>query len=146
MMAFVALVALNFGAVRAAFEFRNLYGLPQILLLLGALPMVNVLAVGLMRLYRRLGSYAFLLGFEVFGATALLTFVAADYFFTDDVFEPYLDLFYKPFVKTFGRGLSAGRATILASAMVLMLGLPQLIFALIGGSLFRRFGVGGRPD
>ena len=53
------------------------------LLILGALPMANVLAVGILIGQRRPGSRPFLLGFEAFGAMALALYVALASFFGD---------------------------------------------------------------
>jgi hypothetical protein len=69
-MVLVAIAALNFGAIRALWydlaTGRNSNRLE--VLGLGALPMANVLAVGLWINLGRRGSRPFLLGFEVFGA------------------------------------------------------------------------------
>ncbi len=58
-MVFVAIVALNFGMIRASFGFE-LYVAQS--LLLGALPMANVLAVGILIGQWHPGSRQFLLG------------------------------------------------------------------------------------
>ena len=52
-MVFVAIVALNFGAIRASFGFEPYVAQA---LLLGALPMANVLAGGILIGQRRPGS------------------------------------------------------------------------------------------
>jgi hypothetical protein len=72
-MLVVAIAALDFVAIRALFGFRSLMGE---LLILGALPMANVLAVGLASRQRRPGTRPFLLGFVPFGAMALALYVA----------------------------------------------------------------------
>ena len=64
-MVAVAIAALNLAVIRV------LLGSPVgELVVLGALPMANVLAVGLLIGLRRRGSRPFLLGFEAFGAMA----------------------------------------------------------------------------
>ena len=79
-MAFVAVAALDLGARRALNDLANRLlmlthsnRLPHMIhaLLMGALPMANVLVLALVIGHRRRGS-RFLLGFEVFGATALV--------------------------------------------------------------------------
>jgi hypothetical protein len=72
-MVVVAIAALNLVAIRALFGFRSLMGE---LLTVGALPMANVLAVGLLIGHWRPGNRPFLLGFVAFGAMALATYVA----------------------------------------------------------------------
>jgi hypothetical protein len=49
-------------------------------LLLGALPMANVLAVGILVGQQRPGSRQFLLGFEAFGAMAMVSYAALVWF------------------------------------------------------------------
>jgi len=72
-MVFIALAALDFRAIRAMPEI----GPPTSeLLVLGALPMANVLALGLLIGQRRPGSRPFLLGFEAFGVMASALYVA----------------------------------------------------------------------
>lgn len=67
-MAIIAIAALDIAVIRAI----PVIGAPKSeLLVLGALPMANVLAVGLLILRPRSGSRPFLLGFVGFGAMAL---------------------------------------------------------------------------
>ena len=73
MMVFVAVAALDFAAIRALVSSNSLVAG---LLLVGALPMANVLAVGLLVAQRWPRSRPFLLGFEVFGAMGLTLYVA----------------------------------------------------------------------
>jgi hypothetical protein len=75
-MAFVAVIALEFGAIRAlsVIQLRaNIEGSRHLSLMIGALalgavPMANVLAVGLLIGLWRRGTHPFLWGFETFGA------------------------------------------------------------------------------
>ena len=90
-MVFVAIAALDFGAIRAVFD-RN--SRTSYLLGIGALPMANVLVVGLLIGHRRRGSRRFLLGFEAFGAMALAVYVTVASLFTEDLVIPYLRLSY----------------------------------------------------
>jgi hypothetical protein len=135
-MVVVAIAALNLVAIRALLGFRSLMGE---LLILGALPMANVLAVSLIIGQRRPGNRPFLLGFVPFGAMALALYVAVGTAFPREivkscmipvndylvrVIEPHRPLLFIP-AQTF--------------AYVLILGLPQVVFALIGGLLSRKF-------
>jgi hypothetical protein len=135
-MVFVAIVALNLVAIRALLGFRSLMGE---LLILGALPMVNVLAVGLLIGQRRPRPRLFLLGFVPFGAMALALYVAVTTSFPREVViscltpvSGYLERMIGPH-----RPLLSIPAQTLA--YVLILGLPQVVLALIGGSLSRKF-------
>src|SRR3954454_2036881 len=70
-MVAIAIAALDFAAIRAFLDIPDVF-----LLVLGAVPMANVLAVGILIGQQRPGSRPFLLGFEAFGAMALVLFVA----------------------------------------------------------------------
>ena len=114
------------------------------LLVLGALPMANVLAVGILIGQRRPGSRPFLLGFEAFGAMALALFVAVL-----GEFLPWS--LWLNFLSRTSDPLHAGKFIGHEPAFrshpnrllrrVVMLGWPQVVFALIGGFLSRRFKV-----
>jgi hypothetical protein len=140
-MAFVALVALNSGAIRAAFGFEPYVAQA---LILGALPMANVLAVGILIGQRRPGNRPFLLGFEAFGAIALTLSVAVACFFPDAV-TLCLMVIEAILEGTIGRHHPFIFTPIEGFVAVVMLGLPQVAFALFGGSLSRRFRITRRP-
>ena len=133
-MVAVAIAALDFAAIRA------LPGSPSgELVLLGALPMANVLAVGLLIGLRHRGSRPFLLGFEAFGVMALAFYIALTGFSPHPGVISYLDLLLQPTSRTIGTGRPGVLIAIICSIAVVMLGLPQFTFALIGGFLSRRF-------
>jgi hypothetical protein len=69
----VAIAAINFAPIRAL----NDPGLGGVLVVVGALPVANVLVVGMLIARKRPGSRPFLLGFEVFGALALALYLVA---------------------------------------------------------------------
>jgi hypothetical protein len=128
-MAFVAFAALNFGAIRLLPGDETI-----VALIVGGLPMANVLAVGLLIGYRRRGSRPFLLGFEAIGATALALYIAVAIFFTMAL-EPVL-ISIDP-----GRPPTLARFLTRLCVAAALLGLPQLAFALVGGVVFRRFSI-----
>jgi hypothetical protein len=132
-MVFVALAALNFTVVRAALD-----GIISELLAVGAMPMATVLAIGLLIGYRRPGSRPFLLGFESFGALALAFYIALASCFDDEAVNPYLGLLLDPIAKAIGTRPVVW-IPIACSVGVVMLGLPQLAFALTGGFLSRKY-------
>ena len=139
-MVAVAIVALDFGAIRALLP-RHASALDDqrgVLLLLGALPMANVLAVGMLIGQRRPGSRPFLLGFEVFGAMALAFFIALASCFPREVVVPYFAPFVAPVEWFIGPGhpfyIPIGGLVV----AVMLIG-PQVVFALVGGVLSRRF-------
>jgi hypothetical protein len=140
-MVFIALAALNLTAIRGVSEIgsrTNNHGVA--ILALGALPMANVLTVGLLIGRRRRGGRPFLLGFEAFGAAALVLYLALVSFFAEGSVMPYLYLVLKPLAQTIGLHIP-----VFYAITAVMLGLPQLAFALIGGILSRRFGIADRP-
>jgi hypothetical protein len=95
-MVAVALAALDFGAIRAPLP-RHEHVLDEqrsVLLLLGALPMANVLAVGLLIGHRRRGSRRFLSGFVVLGAIASAVYVEVASLFAEELGIPYMMLSY----------------------------------------------------
>ncbi len=140
-MAFVAIAALNFAAIRAVWEYK-----PYDLLATGALPTANVLLVGLLIAIRRRASRPFLLGFEAFGATALAVYIAGMNLFRNELGSPLIDLVVKPYVKIFGPILTTGYIVILYFVVAVILGLPQLAFAVLGGLFSLRFWAAGRAD
>jgi hypothetical protein len=140
----VAIVALDFGAIRALLGSQI-----GAFLLLGALPMANVLAVGILVGQQCPGSCPFLLGFEIFGAMALASYVAVTCLFIEPtatssylrVLTSYLSLVVDPIDKNITWGRPFVVYPILCVVAVVMLGWPNLAFALLGGFLSRRFKV-----
>ena len=151
LMIFVAIVALNFWAFRLWYQFR-LNG--QVVknwvevLTYGGLPMANLLAVGIMIGIGRPERRPFLWGFEAFGATALAVFVALAYFYTEEVVQPYiLWVLRLRSLRTVTNSFSpVVQIPIFYFIATLLVGLPQVAFALIGGLLSRKNRVFGRPD
>jgi hypothetical protein len=117
------------------------------LLLAGALPMGNILAVGLM-VHRRRRNRPFLSGFEAFGATALALYTSGVSCLTYEERQPYLGLVQGPLRTAFGPCDTTVNFLIGYPVFAMILVLPQMAFALIGGFLFRRFkdGRATRPN
>jgi hypothetical protein len=135
----VAFAALDFLAIRAFLDSPSLVSEE---LLLGALPMANVLAIGLLLAWQRPGGRPFKLGFAVFGAMALTLYTClADRGFPDDL----PTLYVKPFVDLAARIIGRDHPYIFVPSacfgVVVMLALPQFAFALVGGYLSRRYKV-----
>jgi hypothetical protein len=146
-MVAVAIAALDFLAIRA---YLDSYGPWAWLMLLGAMPMANVLAVGLLIARQRPKSRAFLLGFQTVGAAALALHVILMILVIEpmgastpcnQLLEWYLDLVCRPIVASIGNDQSLVLAAVQFSVVVVLLGWPQLAFALIGGFLSRRYQV-----
>jgi hypothetical protein len=140
LMVAVAIAAIDFGVIRASLE--HLTTAPVGLLVVGALPMANMLIVGMLIARQRPGSRPFLWGFELFGATALAVYIhLATSSHRDDggpltsyvrlAIDPIAPVIrgYQPFV-SFAIEVFVG--------VVMFVG-PQFAFALIGGFLSRRF-------
>ena len=135
-MLVVAIVALNFVAIRDLLGFRSLMGE---LLILSALPMANVLAVGLLIGNRRPGSRPFLLGFVPFGAMALALYVAVVTSVPREIVVSCLAPVSDYLVRMIGASRPLLFIRALAFVCLIILVLPQVVFALIGGFLSRRF-------
>jgi hypothetical protein len=106
-----------------------------LLLFLGALPMANVLAVGMLVAHQRPRSRRFLFGFEVFGVSALAFYIALVRFqrqalilYISYVNGPILFARFPPDVVEF---------SIVFCIAFAMLSLPQVALAAIAG-LFAR--------
>jgi hypothetical protein len=136
-MVAVAIAALDLTAIRAMHDSETLVGE---FLVVGALPMANILAVGILIARRRRGSRPFFLGFEEFGVIALALYVVSTISFRDRVVEPYLNLFQflDPILEGIG-GTPVVSVPIRIFIFSVILVLPQLAFALIGGFLSRRY-------
>ena len=144
-MVVVAIVALDFGMIRA----MPVIG-PQTseLLILGALPMANVLVVGLLIGHWRPENRPFRLGFVLFGALALALFVALTRSFPLEM-EMSVHAIGVYLVKTIGPDRPLLLVLAQTFAFLAILVLPQVVFALIGGFLSRKFmtqQISGRPD
>src|SRR5262245_38035767 len=103
-MVLVALVALNFGVIRALyFDLRTGLNANRLdVLALGALPMANVLAVGLLTALWRRGSRLFLLGFVAFGAVALVLYLLVWTFYAHSWVRFYVFRVLNPLRKVVG--------------------------------------------
>jgi hypothetical protein len=135
-MVAVAIVAFDFAAGRAMVDSGgNVGGF----LLLGALPMANILAVGLLIGRRRPGSRPFLLGFETFGTMALALYVVLTILFDVDLVAYHLTPVLDPMSEAVDAFPPFVSIPVLYSAIMVMLVLPQVAFALIGGFLARKY-------
>jgi hypothetical protein len=135
-MVAVAIVAFDFGAGRSMVDSGGNVGA---FLMLGALPMANILAVGILIGRRRPGSRPFLLGFETFGTMVLALYVVSTILFDVDLVVDQLT----PVLETMAEAVDAFppfvSIPVLYSAIMVMLVLPQVVFALIGGLLSRKY-------
>ena len=140
-MVAVALIAIDFTAIRSLYDSP-----PGELLILGALPMANVLAVCLLISRRQRQNLPFLLGFVTFGAVALAIYVALTGLFGHGsnnlylyLLDSYLDPVVLPLEEYRGQFNGFVFIPILCVVYVIMLFLPQAAFGLLGGSISRRF-------
>jgi len=132
-MGFVALVAFNLAAMKAVWgrsdRFNEVW-------LAAALPMTNALVVGLLIGIRRRsrGCRRFHLGFQTFGGMALGLYLAG-YWLYPDLTGLHLSFFSEP------RGPSSETIDSLVwdAIPLVIVGLSQFLFALLGGWLFRNF-------
>jgi hypothetical protein len=154
-MVLIAAIALEFGAIRALSAMQlqaNVEGSHRLSLMIGALalgaiPMGNVLAVGLLIGLWRRGSHPFLWGIETFGAMALALYIVGVVFLIEDLVRPLFNLIVKHLFTTLSNGPYRNNVGHLIgySVTIAILALPQVAFALIGGFLFRYLRLRGRP-
>ncbi len=142
LMALVGIVALELGMTRAIMDFTspdtNLTWLVM-MLGLGCQAMVNILGVGLLVGYRWPGSRPFIAGFEAFGAVALGLYVAGVTAFTKELI-PVFEKAVRPLVDLLRDGpyMSTANLFVAYTIIAVLLSLPQLAFAAIGGFLTHR--------
>jgi hypothetical protein len=137
-MVAIAIAAINFGAFRAAYDSQT----GGVMLTIGALPMADVLILGILIARQSLPSRPFLLGFVVFGGIALALYVCLVTFCVLNGFWPmtwYLSFAFDPLFRLFRPTETLAIIAIEVPVAVLMLVGPQLVFALIGGFLSRRY-------
>jgi hypothetical protein len=148
LMGSIALAALNFGVMRllddlglrliALTHTGRFYHMIDSLVV-GALPMLNALGIVVVIGLRRRCSHRFVWGFVLFGAIALALYVAAATSYPDELLQPFSYLL-RPIAVALRNEqgvLSAEKVLILKSFAAVILFLPQLAFALVGGFLFR---------
>ncbi len=132
----VAIASIHFVAFPALLD----PGIGGVLFVFGALPMADVLIVGILIARKRRGSRPFLLGFEVFGAIALALYI---YLVTSSPrnaggpLMSYVRLWDDPLRAAIGQNQPLAGIAIEVFVGVLMLVGPQLVFASIGGFLSR---------
>jgi hypothetical protein len=100
--------------------------------------MLNALGIVLVIGLRRRCSHRFVWGFVLFGAIALALYVVAATSYPDELVQP-LRYLLRPIAVALQNGqevLSYKAFLILKSFAALILFLPQLAFALVGGLLF----------
>jgi hypothetical protein len=154
MMAIVAVAALDCGAIRGLMALKNQaqgnqYNIRVIItcdvLMVAALPMANILAVGFRVGLGRWRRRPFLVGFEVFGTLALVVCVFLAIRFPEQVMEPYVasgaELILRPF-RPLWRNLD--RVVFYPFVSVMLLA-PQVAVALFGGWLIRRLTIDRAP-
>ena len=128
-MVFVAVAALDFTAIRAVFDHK---GPTSYLLGIGAMPMANVLAVGLLVGDWRRAGHRFLMGFEAFGTMALAAYVVSASLFAKELVIPYLQAVHSPlvsYIDVLTRVLPQSYFVIYYLILAVLLGLPLLAFA-----------------
>src|SRR5262249_6773970 len=132
-----------FGAIRAYLGHRTnvIDERRAALLLLGALPMANVLAVGALMARRHPGNSPFLMGFEACGAVALAFFIALAIWCPGEIMLSYLTPVITPILQAIGVRQPLVEIFIVCFVALVLLGWPQVALALAGGFFCRRFKV-----
>lgn len=138
LMGAVALAAFDSWAIPAMVDSYE-----SSMLIKGALPMANILLIAFASRPERLRDCPFRLGFEVFGAMAVLFFMYWSRYSASSSgpIGNYLALLIGPTHRIFGLERTFGSLVFIGACGAIMLTWPQLAFALIGGLLSRRFEV-----
>jgi hypothetical protein len=132
-MVLIAIVALNLGFVRLCSDYAPRHRVLGV----GVLPMTNILVMSLVIGWQRRWNRRFLLGFEVFGAAAVVFYAVATIQFFRQVVLPYVLLAPMSSRAAIGPLPFTYRMLIGYFILSLWIGLPQLVFASIGGFLSR---------
>jgi hypothetical protein len=133
----VAIAALDFLAIRT---FMDSPSPIDELLLLGALPMMNVLAISILISRHRPKTRPFFAGFAAFATLAMAVYIGLiNVGSHGELLDPYLNPFFKVVARNLGRNQPFVFIPIVCVGGVIMLGLPQLVFAAVGGLLSRKF-------
>jgi hypothetical protein len=145
-MVFVVLAALNFAAIRAVFDHG---GRTSYLLGMGAIPMANVLVIGFLAGHHRRRGRRFLIGFEAFGTMALSAYVVSASLFAKELVIPYLVSVHTPFMAYIDNSIRMPPPFYFLSYylfLAVVLGLPLLVFAFLGGLFCRRLAIAEPRD
>jgi hypothetical protein len=142
-MAIIVIAAINLAAIRALDGTNTIIGA---LIVVGSMPMASILMLGIPNLVRGLTGRGkirpFLAGFEGVGWTVLLVYTVSAILFAEWV-AGEVDLFVQFPMNLIGRDAAneSDPAWQLVGlfVVVLLLLLPQLFFALVGGWLNQRF-------
>ena len=134
LIAVVAIIALNAVVFRAWSRAAD----PTVpALMIGAVPMLQILALGFVVRSTAPERRRFLNGFLTFGLLALAGYVALSVLFADDLIVPAIRFALEPLVAILREGpyLDTADLVFLYALGSLLMVLPQLLFALIGGLL-----------
>ncbi len=134
-MGVVAIAGCDFAVIRTFGDYRSQTG---DLLLVGAMPMANVLAVGMPTGLHPLRSRPFVLGFEAFSTIALASYLFMAIFFYRVPWH-YVQPVVNHLLMTLRPYGTLVCVSAICSAAAAMLVLPQVTFALIGGFLLRKY-------
>jgi hypothetical protein len=136
-MTIIVIVALDLAAIRALDGTSTVIGG---LIVFGSMPMASILVLGLPSLVRALVGRGqirpFLIGFEAVGWTVLLIYTGSAILFPDSVAE-HLSKAIQLLPIDFNTPFWQGWQGIIGEMLIVMI--PQLVIALIGGWLNQRF-------
>jgi hypothetical protein len=131
LMVAVAIAGLNFGLIRAMLAPG--IGAREDLLVVGALPMANVLVAGLLVAHQRPRSRPFLHRFELYGTMVLALYVVLAISVPHEVIRLYICPIIDPIDRRMMNSPHLVSIPVRVSVGVVLLVLPQTALALIGG-------------
>jgi hypothetical protein len=141
-MVVVAIVALDLGALRALLNLKYpLNAKSPAIVGLGALPMMNVLAICMVVAGSRRGASALMRCILASGAVSLALYVAVALLFDELLLMRYLYVGMELALRTIRPYWPVVPVAVLYSIAIVMLALPQFAVALFAGLLSSRCGV-----
>ena len=144
-MVSIALIAIDLGVLRENHLSGNHWTVS--LLILGVLPMANALIVGLLISRRLSTTRPFFLGFEMMGMMALASFVIMT---IHPRTYPWIDWYTERWLllleKTVTRDRVTAFITLAYLGVMIMLCVPQLVFAFLCGLLSNRIARSRPPE
>jgi hypothetical protein len=135
-MEFVVIAAIDFAWIRWVLDH---YNYATELLISGALPMLNVLAISMLIARQRPSSRTFLVGFGSFGVWALVLYVVLAISFANEILLPYVSLFLEPLTNIVDARTQRARFALIAYPIaIVVFTVPQVMFAVLGGFVCRK--------
>ena len=133
-MVIVAAIAIDLGVLRVA---MGHFTSTARMLAAGSLPMASILGISLFIHHRRPGFHPYLAGFQLFGSIAMVLYGLLAAFPANEALRPYVAFFVNPAAEAIGSDQSPFFISVVTLIEVVVLVLPQVVIAVVGGFLWR---------